>query len=152
MHGCSYVTLFCLKSANNSCKDIIRANTKAHCKSKYYAHIFSFFVIKLWKVREPRGLHSIFPLSLLWGGTSLAATVLQHTTTLDSAEKYIVNTSLRLREFWKLLLVKMSLLFSYWCVGLYQWGGRTDKDNDKVKINGKLFVSWQWVLMFTLVS
>ena len=43
----------------------------------------------------------------------------------------------RVLEF---LLVKMSLLFSYWCVGLYQWGGRTDKDNDKVKINGKLFV------------
>ena len=105
-----------------------------------FVHIFSYFVIKGWKVREPRGLHSIFPLSLLWGGTSLAATVPQHTTTLDSAEKYIVNTSLRLREFWKLLLVKMSLLFSYWCVGLYQWGGRTDKDNDKVKINGKPFV------------
>ena len=30
MHGCSYVTLFGLKSSNNSCKDIIRANTKAH--------------------------------------------------------------------------------------------------------------------------
>ena len=146
MHGCSYVTLFCLKSANNSCKDIIRANTKAHTSDIANQNIMlcPYFLFLCYQRVKSEGAQRppfhLPSLSLLWGGTSLAATVLQHTTTLGSAEKYIVYTSPRLREFWKLLLVKMSLLFSYWCVGLYQWGGRTDKDNDKVKINGKPFV------------
>ena len=112
-----------------------------HCKSKYYA--LSIFSLSLFNQRvksegaqrPPFHLPSLSPMRR---NQSCSHSPPTHNHTRCGGEIYCQCFSqTRVLE---LLLVKMSLLFSYWCVGLYQWGGRTDKDNDKVKINGKPFV------------
>ena len=113
-----------------------------HCKSKYYA--LSIFSLSLLSKGEKWGspeasIPSSLSLSPMRRNQSCSHSPPTHNHTIRFCREIYCQCFSQTRVL-ELLLVKMSLLFSYWCVGLYQWGGRTDKDNDKVKINGKVFV------------
>ena len=149
MHGCSYVTLFGLKSANISCKDIIRANTKAHTSDIANQNIMlcPYFLFPCYQrvksegaQRPPFHLPSLSPMRR---NQSCSHSPPTHNHTWFCGEIYCQYFSQAQRVL-EIIIgqdeLVVFILFSYWCVGLYQWGGRTDKDNDKVKINGKVFV------------